>query len=267
MTQTETHPWHAVLDDLIGHVQYLHEKGDRIIAGSPTLLAALGAAASQTNRPLSISVDNSRLESTKIDANRPPSTAIENPSEKLSALHASIASCSLCPLSQTRRHAVPGQGNANAPDILFIDESPAPEDDATGVAAAPGAHGDLLRKMISAMGYTPEQVFITSVCKCFPPDAPRPAQESLEACRPHLDAQIKLLRPKAIVLLGAGATMALLKQSAGSAVAKSLGVWTRYNNIPVMPTYAPGFMLKFPAVKKHAWQHLQTVMRHLGKVK
>ncbi|MCL1887893.1 MAG: uracil-DNA glycosylase [Kiritimatiellaeota bacterium] len=252
----ETHPWHALLDDLAGYARYHAEIGDRALPGTPALLAALtapaGAKPPQAPQPSAISL-------------QPSAIPQPDPSEKIAALHAAIRSCARCPLSKTRKNAVPGEGNAKSPDILFIDESPAPEDDATGVAAAPGAHQDLLRKMIKAMGYEPGQVFITTLCKCLAPDNARPPAESLDACRPYIEAQINLLKPKVIVLLGAGATMGLLKKTAGSVAASSRGAWTRHNAIPTMPTYAPAHINKFPAVKPNVWNDLKIVMKFLGK--
>ncbi len=263
--QDNTSAWHAILDDLIGYVQYQGETGQRVLPGSPALLAALAAppsAAAQTPSPApAAKLDHIPL--------APPAPVVpkDDPQirqKKFDALTAAINACTLCPLCKIRKRPVPGQGNIHAPDILFIDETPAPEDDATGLAASPGAHHDLLPKMIKAMGYSPDQVFITSLCKCFPA-TPRPPQESLDACRPYIDTLIDLLKPKVIVLLGAGATMGLLKKSAGTAVAKTRGAWTHYRNIPAMPTYAPGYINKFPAVKSQVWKDLQIVMKHLGK--
>ena len=250
---TETHPWHAILDDLIGYVRYHAETGARTLPGTPAVLAGLDA----NRQPAPTPAPAPPVSLPQIPAPPPPTIPKPAPPQ--------IASCQLCPLCKTRKNVVPGQGNTDSPDILFIDEAPAPEDDATGIAAAPGAHQDLLRKMIKAMGYEPEQVFITTLCKCLPPDGARPSAESLDACRHHLDAQIAFLKPRVIVLLGAGATMGLLKKTSGSILAKTRGAWTRYNAIPVMPTYAPAYINKFPTVKPQVWKDLQVVMKHLGK--
>ena len=259
--QNEIHPWHAVLDDLIGYAQYHQEIGDRVIPGSATLLATLAAPPPQKAKPAAFVATPLPLP----QAENSPAVPSVSCASKIEALHAAINACQLCALCKTRKHAVPGNGNTQSPDILFIDESPALEDDATGVAAAPDAHHGLLRKMIGAMGYAPEEVFITSLCKCVSPNAQRPAQESLDACRQYVETQIALLKPKVIVLLGAGATMGLLKKSASPAIAKTRGAWTQYNGIPVMPTYAPGYIDKFPAVKPQVWKDLQIVMKRLGK--
>ncbi|MCL1888792.1 MAG: uracil-DNA glycosylase [Kiritimatiellaeota bacterium] len=258
--QPPTHPWHEILDDLMGHVRYRHENGERVAPGSPALLAAL-AAPPNAAQPAQPAIHHIEIPP---PSPPPPVDTSAQQREKIDALAASIRACKLCGLCQTRKNAVPGQGPVS-PDILFIDEAPAPEDDATGIAASPGAHQGLLPKMIKAMGYALDEVFITSLCKCATPDARRPPAEALEACKPHMDAQIAALKPRVIVLLGAGATMGLLKQGAGSAVAKSRGAWTHYNAIPVMPTYAPAHIAKFPAVKPQVWQDLQLVMKHLGK--
>jgi len=263
---TTTHPWHEILDDLIGYAQYHTEIGDRALPGSAALLAELAAPPPKKIQNTEQGTPKVEIAAVASTPQTPPAPVPSaDPAPKIAALHSSISNCAQCPLSKTRKNAVPGQGNLHSPDILFIDESPAPEDDATGVAAAPNAHQDLLRKMIRAMGYEPEQVFITTLCKCLPADGARPPADSLDACRHFLETQIALLKPKVIILLGAGATMGLLKKSAGPNIAKTRGAWTRHNNIPVMPTYAPAHIVKFPAVKPHVWKDLQIVMKFLGK--
>ena len=113
------------------------------------------------------------------------------------------------------------------------------------------------------MGYTRDEVFIANVCKCRPPGNRPPALEEMQACLPYLQKQIAAIRPKTIVALGATAVKGLLESNSG--ISKLRGTWTIYANIPLMPTYHPAYLLRFPPAKKDAWEDLKKVLAKLGK--
>lgn len=175
---------------------------------------------------------------------------------------AHISTCRNCPLCQTRTNTVPGEGNADTPDIMFIGEGPGADEDAQGRPFV-GKAGLLLTKMIEAMGYKREQVFIANVVKCRPPNNRTPLPEEMEACLPYLQQQIGLVRPKVIVGLGATAIKGLLGKTAG--ITRLRGTWQEYAGTRLMPTFHPSYLLRDPSKKKDVWQDLQLVLEVLGK--
>ena len=174
-----------------------------------------------------------------------------------------IEQCRACGLCEGIRHKVPGQGNRNA-DLMFIGEGPGADEDLKGEAFV-GAAGQLLTKMITAMGMTRDQVYICNVVKCRPPQNRTPLPEEMEACIPHLRAQFLLVHPKVIVLLGATACRAIL--GSGVRITRDRGNWVERKGFYFMPTYHPAALLRDPEKKKDAWNDLQAVlvkMRELG---
>lgn len=182
--------------------------------------------------------------------------------KSLEEIVAHVSACRNCPLFKSRTHTVPGEGNATSPDIMFIGEGPGAEEDAQGRPFV-GEAGQLLTKMIVAMGYQREDVFITNVVKCCPANNRTPLPEEMEACLPYLHQQVKLIKPKVIVGLGATAIKGLLGKTAG--VVKLRGTWQEYGGIKLMPTFHPTYLLRNPSKKKVVWQDLQLVLSQLGK--
>jgi uracil-DNA glycosylase len=130
--------------------------------------------------------------------------------EDLSRLDQQICTCSLCPLSESRKRAVPGSGPALA-QIMLVGEAPGRDEDLTGKPFV-GRAGRLLDEALKQAGLERSKVFITSVIKCRPPKNRKPKKAEIDQCRPYLQAQIDILRPKIICLMGNTATMALIGQ-------------------------------------------------------
>ena len=145
---------------------------------------------------------------------------------------------------------------------MFVGDAPGADEDAQGIAFV-GRAGQLLTKMILAMGYTREQVFIGNILKCRPPDDRTPTLNEMEICVPYLKAQIKQLQPQVIVALGGTAAQSLLRTSEG--ITRLRGSWHAFEGIPVMPTYHPTHLLRYPATKKQAWHDLKAVLARLGR--
>lgn len=182
--------------------------------------------------------------------------------ESLEAIADFVSQCRNCPLCQERTCTVPGEGNADSPDIMFVGEGPGAEEDAQGRPFV-GKAGRLLDKMIEAMGYRRDQVYIANVVKCRPPQNRKPMIEEMEMCLPYLRQQIRLIRPKVIVGLGGTAMEGLLGRPA--AITRMRGIWQEYQGIRLMPTFHPSYLLRDPSKKKDAWQDLQAVLAELGK--
>ncbi len=173
-----------------------------------------------------------------------------------------IEACRACGLWEGITHKVPGQGNRDA-DLMFIGEGPGADEDMRGEAFV-GAAGQLLTKMIQAMGMDRSQVYICNVVKCRPPQNRTPLPEEMEACVPHLRAQFLLVRPKVIVLLGATACRAVL--GSGIRITRDRGNWVERKGFWFMPTYHPAALLRDPGKKKDAWKDLQAVLSKMEEL-
>jgi uracil-DNA glycosylase len=169
--------------------------------------------------------------------------------------------CRNCQLCQSRSNVVFGDGNQNA-DLMFIGEGPGRDEDAQGLPFV-GKAGQLLNKMISAMQFTREEVYIANIIKCRPPQNRNPLPEEASACLPYLKRQIELVKPKVIVILGAVPLQFLFNQRG---VTRLRGTWLDYHGIPAMITFHPAFLLRYPGDKGKAWSDLQQVMQKFGKI-
>jgi uracil-DNA glycosylase family 4 len=175
-----------------------------------------------------------------------------------------IMVCRFCPLARTRTKAVPGEGNPRT-ELMFVGEAPGHDEDVQGRPFV-GRAGQLLTKIIEAMSFRRDEVFITNVVKCRPPENRTPVREEVEKCGPYLTAQIEMIRPKAIVALGKVATDFFIRSSKG--MSQLRGEFCDYRGIPVMPTFHPSYVLRqenIKDVKKQVWQDMQMVMKLLGR--
>ncbi|MBN1515264.1 uracil-DNA glycosylase [Candidatus Sumerlaeota bacterium] len=172
-----------------------------------------------------------------------------------------VAQCERCPLHATRKNTVPGAGSLEA-ELVFVGEAPGRDEDIQGVPFV-GAAGDLLTKMIAAMGYTREQVFICNICKCRPPGNRDPQPDEIEQCEPYLKRQLQILKPKVIVALGRCAAQTLLQSR--TPISRLRGKWHEYEGVPFMPTFHPAYLLRDATQKRLCWEDLKEVMRKLGK--
>ncbi len=184
------------------------------------------------------------------------------PAPGLAELWEQCMSCQKCELAKTRNSVVFGEGNPHA-RLMFIGEGPGADEDLQGRPFV-GKAGQLLDKMIAAMKFTREEVFIANVVKCRPPNNRVPSSDEATACIGYLKRQIELVKPEVIVLLGATAVTFLLGKNEG--ITRLRGNWQAYEGIPVMPTYHPAFLLRQESAKRAAWSDLKMVMQALGKL-
>jgi uracil-DNA glycosylase family 4 len=161
--------------------------------------------------------------------------------------------CTRCKLhKQGRKQIVFGVGNPRA-ELMFIGEGPGADEDLQGEPFV-GRAGQLLNKMIEAMGLKRSDVYIANVVKCRPPGNRTPEPFEAEACRPYLDRQIALIRPKLIVALGKSAATTLLNVDA--TIASLRGRVHRYQGVPLVVTYHPAYLLRNLPDKAKAWEDL-----------
>lgn len=175
-------------------------------------------------------------------------------------LREAVLGCRKCRLCQSRTNAVFGAGCSQA-DLMFVGEGPGEQEDLQGEPFV-GRAGQLLTRMIEAMQFTREQVFITNVVKCRPPSNRVPYTDEAETCLPYLRRQIRLIQPKVVVLLGSTALHRMLGKSS---ITAEHGVWQQYHRAWVMPTFHPSYLLRSPSKKADAWEDLKKVMVYLGK--
>ncbi|MCS7048248.1 MAG: uracil-DNA glycosylase [Verrucomicrobiae bacterium] len=181
---------------------------------------------------------------------------------QLQQLAAEARRCTRCAeLAQCRTQVVFGTGNPRA-ELMFIGEAPGADEDAQGEPFV-GRAGQLLTKIIQAMGFARHEVYIANVLKCRPPENRTPLPMEVQNCLPYLQRQIELIQPRAMVALGATAMRALLDIQIG--ITKMRGRWYYYRGIPIMPTYHPAYLLRNPAAKREVWQDMQEVVRQLGR--
>lgn len=191
----------------------------------------------------------------------PPPAPGEDPGASLRRIAAMIDGCRQCSLNVTRTRTVPGQGNPQ-PEVLFIGEAPGEDEDLQGLAFV-GRAGQLLTRMIQAMGFTREEVFIANILKCRPPNNRPPLPEEMTVCLPFLKAQIAILKPKVIVALGGTAVKGLLQSEL--TISRLRGQWHTYEGIPLMPTFHPSYLLRNESAKKDTWEDLKQVLQRLGR--
>jgi uracil-DNA glycosylase family 4 len=197
----------------------------------------------------------------------PRPSGAQAPSEKgcgsgeLLAIRAELGDCTRCKLHGGRTRLVFGVGNPSA-ELMFVGEGPGADEDLQGEPFV-GRAGQLLTKMIEAMGFARSEVYIANVVKCRPPGNRDPEPDEIAACEPFLKAQIAAVRPRVVVALGRFAVQTLLRDD--TPVGKQRGRWREYEGVRLMPTFHPAYLLRNPAEKKPAWEDLQLVMREFGK--
>ena len=180
-------------------------------------------------------------------------------SETLQQLRDHIGDCHRCQLSQGRSHIVFGVGNPDA-DLVFVGEAPGRDEDLKGEPFV-GKAGQLLNRIISAMGLTREDVYICNVIKCRPPENRNPLPAEIEMCEPFLKEQLNIIKPRAICALGSFASQTLLKSDVK--ISRIRGQFSDYYGVPLMPTYHPSYLLRNPNAKREVWEDIRMVMELL----
>jgi DNA polymerase len=183
--------------------------------------------------------------------------------ESLERIAEEVAGCTACGLGACRTRTVPGQGSSR-PSIVFVGEAPGAEEDRQGLAFV-GRAGQLLTRMISAMGYSRDEVFIANILKCRPPGNRDPRPEEVVACTPYLRRQLALLEPEVLVALGGYAARYLAGVGPEVAVGRLRGRVHRYEGVPLVVTYHPSYLLRSPEMKRSAWEDLQLALRVIGR--
>lgn len=175
--------------------------------------------------------------------------------------------CQRCELGATRTNAVVGRGNEQA-DLMIVGEGPGQNEDETGLPFV-GKAGQLLDKILASVNLTEKNVYICNIVKCRPPSNRTPTQDEMDACRPYLLEQIRMINPKIILLSGASAVRGLTGEKRG--ITKIRGEWIQWEGRLCMPVFHPAYLLRNPSREKGSpkwfmWQDIQTVRAKLDEI-
>jgi uracil-DNA glycosylase family 4 len=173
-----------------------------------------------------------------------------------------IKDCSKCKLCETRNSIVLGEGNYYA-KVMFIGEGPGAEEDRQGRPFV-GAAGQLLDKMLAAIGLNRQEVYIANIVKCRPPGNRTPADEEASACLPYLRAQVALIRPRILVCLGATAARYIIGPQ--TRITRDRGIWVERKNFYIIPTYHPAALLRDQSKKRDAWEDFKAIRDRLAQI-
>ena len=287
--------YHELLDAAINQLQELKAQGVRFIPVSPEGMAALNEKPRPITKTVSAPViaprpipkpapEPPRVAPKPIEV-KPPAPSLSLPGETPAAPAPSLSNeakvaafaelrqralaCVKCPhLASSRKNVVFGVGNIDA-QLMFVGEAPGADEDQQGEPFV-GKAGQLLTKIIQAMGLQRGDVYIANILKCRP-DMPhqdsgnrKPTPEEMNTCIPYLHEQIDLIRPKVLIALGGTAVEGLLGKTIG--ITKLRGNWQTYRGTPLMPTFHPSYLLRnqAPTDKRRVWEDMLQVMEKLG---
>jgi len=197
----------------------------------------------------------------KLTADSSPLTAEER-QHRLTVLADEVKGCTKCVLHEQRTQAVFARGNGSS-KLAFVGEGPGADEDEQGFPFV-GAAGQLLDRMIAAMGIERDDVYVCNIVKCRPPKNRTPEPEEMSSCMPYLTEQLSLIEPQVIVALGKTAVQGMFGTAEG--ITRIRGRWRLYQGrIAVMPTFHPAYLLRNPAAKREVWADLQLVLKHMGR--
>ena len=205
--------------------------------------------------------EQSGLSSLAQDTSARPGPAQETPVklDLLDQVREELGECTRCKLHKGRKNIVFGVGNPRA-RLMFVGEAPGEDEDIQGFPFV-GKAGQLLTRMIEAMGLRRDDVYICNTVKCRPPNNRNPEPDEMLACEPFLKGQLAAVQPSVIVTLGKFAAQALLREQ--TPITRLRGQWRQYEGIPVMPTFHPAYLLRSPGEKGKVWDDLKQVMQKL----
>src|SRR5690242_1729935 len=248
----------ADLDFVIAALQTIRDSSDRVPRASRIALARLQ----------STDIANSSITKPDLVGRVLPATRYK--ADSLAALRERVCVCAKCAhLACSRTQTVFGVGNPNA-DLMFIGEAPGADEDRQGEPFV-GRAGQLLTRILKAMNFAREDVYIANILKCRP-DVPAgsfgnrpPTPTEMQTCRPYLVEQIDIIQPRVLVALGAVAVEGLLGTRA--TMRELRGRWHSYNSIPLMITYHPAYLLRnqAPSEKRKVWEDMLQVLERLDR--
>ncbi len=192
------------------------------------------------------------------ETNSAPMPELQFKNDSLKKIREDMGDCQRCKLAATRTNIVFGEGNPKA-ELMFVGEAPGADEDASGRPFI-GRAGQLLTKMVEAINFKREDIFIANIIKCRPPGNRNPERDEVEMCSPFLYRQIAVIKPRLIVTLGNPSTQGLLNTKQGITTLRGhFHDYPRIEGIKIMPTFHPAYLLRSPDKKKETWEDLKMV--------
>ncbi len=248
-------------EQLAEHLRFLSELGVEGMA-SDSRWSKRGTAEESIAEPPSA---RPAPEETEAEVPAPNGSLFEEdsskPGESLSEIREALGDCTRCKLHKLGRHTIVfGVGNSNA-DLMFVGEAPGRDEDEQGIPFV-GRAGQLLTKIIEAIGLSRDDVYIANVIKCRPPENRNPEPDEVDTCEPFLFRQVQAVRPKVIVALGTFAAQALLRTK--DPISRMRGRVFKYGTARLVPTFHPAFLLRSPDKKRDVWEDMKRVRSMLA---
>jgi len=218
----------------------------------------LGAAVAATRQLLS----DARKDAIELTHIQSSPAALDSGNPALDSSREQLGDCQRCPLCKTRNQIVFGSGNPHA-DLVIVGEAPGRDEDLKGLPFI-GRAGKLLTDILNAIGLDREEVYICNVIKCRPPKNRNPEITEIQSCEPFLKQQLQAIKPKMLLTLGKFATQTLLQTD--TPISQLRGEFASYEDIVLMPTYHPAYLLRNPSAKKLVWEDVQKLHNRLCKL-
>jgi uracil-DNA glycosylase family 4 len=242
-------------DQLVEHLKFAAELGVTGVSRDPKWRDKKG-----TGEFAALGENTEKPE--RSDAEKSPVPFFSSSADALTALRADIGDCTRCKLhAQGRTQIVFGVGNPNA-DLMFVGEAPGADEDVQGIPFV-GRAGQLLTKIIEAIGLKREDVYIANVIKCRPPGNRNPDPDEVDTCEPFLFRQIDIIKPKVIVALGKFGAQTLLRTL--DPISRLRGRVYDYRGAKLIPTFHPAYLLRNPSAKREVWEDMKLVKRLLSE--
>ncbi|MEW6730349.1 MAG: uracil-DNA glycosylase [Acidobacteriota bacterium] len=269
--ESERAEYLVLLSAVREHLQFYREMGLTQLGGYNKVASQIPKSTVEAPETTNETMAKKKTSSSKaaldqqslFDLNEPTSETARTKAdtETLTEIRGEVGNCSsLCP---NATNVVFGEGNPHA-ELMFVGEAPGADEDATGRPFV-GRAGQLLDKIIEAIGLKREDVYITNVVKCRPPGNRKPEKDEIEACEPFLFREIEVIKPKVIVALGATPLFSLLRSKEG--ITKVRGEFQDFHGIPIMPTFHPAFLLRVPERKREVWEDMKKVKAKLQELR
>jgi uracil-DNA glycosylase len=242
------------MNDLVSHLRFYQDLGVTGVSRDPRWR--------RRDRPEAVMAEASSTSEPADERAVVPVTLARSAAEALADIRADIGECTRCKLHTLgRQQIVFGTGSMNA-ELMFVGEAPGADEDTQGVPFV-GRAGQLLTKMIEAMGLRRDEVYIANVLKCRPPGNRNPEPDEIQTCQPFLFRQLASIQPKVVIALGAFAARTLL--DTGDPISKLRGRVFDFRGAKLIPTFHPSFLLRSPGNKREAWEDLKLALGLLGR--
>jgi uracil-DNA glycosylase family 4 len=246
-----------VREQLAEHLRFLSELGVNGVSRDPRWRMRAKTDSDPQTAPIHQTGNEQPVLAVAVEGAE-PAAEVERaaPVESLGEIRTDLGECTRCKLHALGRHNIVfGVGSPSA-DLMFVGEAPGHDEDIQGIPFV-GRAGQLLTKIIEAIGLTRDEVYIANVIKCRPPENRNPEPDEVNTCEPFLFRQVQVVRPKVIVALGTFAAQTLLRTK--DPISRLRGRVFKYGEARLVPTFHPAFLLRSPERKRDVWEDMKSV--------